>query len=144
MRFIKFNDKNVDSFLYMELADLTKTLTKNDEIEVEYRVSSYYDPVHGIIYLSHFWDNRPEEDKVYGLKSDVFLRSIGSYKHSNFKEINAYLKKINKTSVPSLAKQLFMLFEDIRLEEVCKRERPGTKKPSPSEGSSIENILPHK
>ncbi|MGB3567201.1 MAG: hypothetical protein WBA30_08625, partial [Priestia megaterium] len=128
MRFIKFNDKNVDSFLYMELADLTKTLTKNDEIEVEYRVSSYYDPVHGIIYLSHFWDNRPEEDKVYGLKSDVFLRSIGSYKHSNFKEINAYLKKINKTSVPSLAKQLFMLFEDIRLEEVCKRERPGTKK----------------
>jgi len=128
MRFIKFNDKNVDSFLYMELADLTKTLTKNDEIEVEYRVSSYYDPVHGIIYLSHFWDNRPEEDKVYGLKSDVFLRSIGSYKHSNFKEINAYLKKINKTSVPGLAKQLFMLFEDIRLEEVCKRERPGTKK----------------
>lgn len=34
MRFIKFNDKNVDSFLYMELADLTKTLTKNDDIEV--------------------------------------------------------------------------------------------------------------
>lgn len=72
MRFIKFNDKNVDSFLYMELADLTKTLTKNDEIEVEYRVSSYYDPVHGIIYLSHFWDNRPEEDKVYGLKVMYF------------------------------------------------------------------------
>lgn len=93
MRFIKFNDKNVDSFLYMELADLTKTLTKNDDIEVEYRVSSYYDPLQKIIYLSHFWDNRPDSDKVYGLKSDVFLRAIGSYYHCDFQEVNAYLKK---------------------------------------------------
>ncbi|TYR80762.1 VWA domain-containing protein [Priestia megaterium] len=128
MRFIKFNDKNVDSFLYMELSDLTKTLTKDDEIEVEYRVSSYYDPVHRIIYLSHFWDNRPDNDKVNGLKSDVFLRSIGSYKHCDFKEVSSYLKKATRTSVPSLAKQLFMLFEDLRLEELCTRERPGTKK----------------
>jgi len=128
MRFIKFNDKNVDSFLYMELADLTKTLTKNDDIEVEYRVSSYYDPLQQIIYLSHFWDNRPDSDKVYGLKSDVFLRAVGSYYHCDFQEVNAYLKKVKRSSVSSLAKQLFMLFEDLRLEDLCTKERPGTKK----------------
>ncbi|MBM7703444.1 vWA domain-containing protein [Metabacillus iocasae] len=128
MRFIKFNDKNIDSFLYMELADLTTTLTKNDNVKVEYRVSSYYDPLNQIIYLSHFWDNRPRQDMIHGLKSDLFLRSIGSYKHCDFKEVDRYIKQIRKMSFSSLAKQLFMLFEDTRLEELCKKERPGTKK----------------
>lgn len=105
-----------------------KILIKNDEIEVEYCVFFYYDFVYGIIYFSYFWDNCSEEDKVYGLKSDVFLRSIGSYKYLNFKEINVYLKKINKILVFGLVKQLFMLFEDICLEEVCKCECFGMKK----------------
>ncbi|MFC3885787.1 vWA domain-containing protein [Bacillus songklensis] len=128
MRFIKFNDKNIDSFLFMELSDLAKTLTKQDEIEVEYAFRSYYDPFAGKVYVSHFWDNRPAHEMINGLKTDVFLRSIGSYKDTKFKEIGAFLKKVRNLSVSSFAKQLLMVCEDLRLEEVCKRERPGTKK----------------
>lgn len=128
MKFIQFNDKKIDSFLFMQLADLAKTLSRQPDIEVEFGFKSYYDPIQSKIILSHFWDNRPFLDKVDGLKSDVFLRSIGSKSHTDFKEVNRYLSIIKKTSIPSFAKQLFMIFEDLRLEDLCMQERPGTKR----------------
>jgi nitric oxide reductase activation protein len=127
MRFIKFNDKTIDSFLFMELSDLAKTLTKEDDIEVEYAFKSYYDPFAGKVFVSHFWDNRAAVEMTSGLKTDVFLRSIGSYRHTHFRDIGSFLKKAGKLSVSSFAKQLLMVCEDLRLEELCKRERPGTK-----------------
>ncbi|MBD1379006.1 vWA domain-containing protein [Metabacillus arenae] len=128
MKFIKFNDSQIDSFLFMELSDLVKTLTKSESVEVEYSVHSYYNPLDRKIYLSHFWDHRTPENTEDGLKSDVFLRSIGSYYNSDFNTIQSYLSKVRSLKVNSFAKQLFMLVEDIRLEEVCKKERPGTKR----------------
>lgn len=128
MKYIKFNDKRVDSFLFMELSDLAKTLTKKDETEVEFAVQSYYDPFIQKVYISHFWDNRPRQDMVNGLKSDVFLRSIGSYKYTDFLAVDAFLSQVQKLAVSSFAKQLFVMLEDLRLEEHCKHERPGTTK----------------
>ncbi|THE13648.1 hypothetical protein E1I69_06970 [Bacillus timonensis] len=128
MRFIQFNDKKVDSFLFMELSDLAKTISKNPELEVELGYKSYLDPIQQKVIISHFWDNRPTSDKRNGLLSDVFIRSIGSMKYTDFKETNQYLKYCKKSELPSFAKQLFMLFEDFRLEELCIKERPGTRK----------------
>ncbi|RBW69206.1 vWA domain-containing protein [Bacillus taeanensis] len=128
MKHILFNDKKIDSFLFMELSDLAKTLSKMADLEVEYGYRSYYDPVHKKILLSHFWDNRTNEERVYGLKSEVFLRAVGNMNNSNRKEMNQFLKRAAKTSLPSFAKQLFVLGEDLRLEEIIKRQRPGTKK----------------
>ncbi|KHF27717.1 hypothetical protein LR68_03493 [Anoxybacillus sp. BCO1] len=71
-RFIMFNDKKVDSFLFMELSDLVKTLTKDEQMELEFGYQSYLDRQHKKVVVSHFWDNRPKEQYVYGLKSDVF------------------------------------------------------------------------
>ncbi|KJD51800.1 hypothetical protein UZ38_41070, partial [Bacillus amyloliquefaciens] len=65
-------------------------------------------------------------DMVEGLKSDVYLRSIGS-RYSSMKDFSRMLDATRKYHFKSLAKQLFMLFEDIRIEEFIKRERPGTK-----------------
>lgn len=60
------------------LTDLAKTLAKSDQVEVEYGVQSYYNPFEKKIYMSHFWKDRNHRDMVDGLKSDVYLRSIGS------------------------------------------------------------------
>ncbi|WP_099352998.1 vWA domain-containing protein [Fredinandcohnia onubensis] len=128
MRFIQFNDKKVDSFLFMELSDLAKTISKNPELEIELGYKSYLDPIQQKVIISHFWDNRTTSDKRNGLLSDVFLRTIGSMKYTDFKEIDRYLSFCRKSDLPSFAKQLFMLFEDSRLEEQCKKERPGTRK----------------
>lgn len=128
MRFIQFNDKKVDSFLFMELSDLAKTISKTPELEIELGYKSYFDPIQEKIIISHFWDNRTNHDKRNGLLSDVFLRTIGSMKYTDFKEIDRYIKFCRKSDLTSFAKQLFMLFEDFRLEEICIKERPGTRK----------------
>ncbi|MDA7027795.1 VWA domain-containing protein [Bacillus sp. CLL-7-23] len=127
MKFIKFNDKKIDSFLFMELTDLTRTLAKSDQVEVEYGVQSYYNPFEKKIYLSHFWKDRTYHDMVAGLKSDVYLRAIGTT-YSSMKEFANLLDNIKDFKCKSLAKQIFMLFEDIRIEEYIKQERPGTKR----------------
>ncbi|WP_460267410.1 hypothetical protein, partial [Clostridium tertium] len=127
MKFIKFNDSTIDSFLFMMLADLAKTLTKSEAVEVEYGVQSYYNPFEKKIYMSHFWKDRAAEDMEAGLKSDVYLRSVGT-RYSSLHEFANFLSDIHRRlTFKSFAKQLFMLLEDIRIEECIKRERPGTK-----------------
>lgn len=127
-RFIMFNDKKVDSSLFMELSDLAKTLANDEQIELEFGYQSYLDRQHKKVIVSHFWDNRPKEQHVYGLKSDVFLRTIGNFHHTNDDDIIFFLKEIKTYSTPNFAKQLFVLLEDIRLEDICRRVRSGTKK----------------
>ncbi|PMC39761.1 hypothetical protein CJ195_04510 [Bacillus sp. UMB0899] len=127
MRFIKFNDQQVDSFLFMELSDLAKGLTKNGEMEVDYSVQSYLDPFEKKIYVSHFWDHRERSETELALKSDIYLRSIGNYFHTDFRELGLFVEKVRPLKLCSFAKQLCMLLEDLRLEEICIKERPGTK-----------------
>ncbi|WP_078546456.1 vWA domain-containing protein [Litchfieldia alkalitelluris] len=126
MKFIQFNDKKIDSFLFMQLSDLAKTLAKQDNLVVEFGFRSYYDPIDSKIILSHFWDNRSFEERVHGLKTDVFLRSVGSKKYTDYQSVSKFIDFTKKTSLPSFAKQLFMIAEDLRLEELCKKDRPGT------------------
>ncbi|GMO01308.1 vWA domain-containing protein [Parageobacillus thermoglucosidasius] len=127
-RFIQFNDKKIDSFLFMQLSDLAKTLAKHSDWEIEFGFQSYVDFLNRKLYVSHFWDNRPKEEKENGLKSDVCLRAVGTLFHTDFSEVTAFLGNIQNITIPNFAKQLFVLAEDLRLEEICKKERPGTKK----------------
>ncbi|MGM0845284.1 MAG: vWA domain-containing protein [Bacillota bacterium] len=127
-RFIQFNDETIDSFLFMELSDLAKTLSKNGDMELEYGPHSYMDIKNEKVYVTHFWDHRSRTEELHGLKSDIFLRTIGNLMHTDAAETAEYIEKVKSTKLPSLGKQLFVLGEDIRLEEICKRKRPGTKK----------------
>ncbi|MGD7008163.1 vWA domain-containing protein [Metabacillus sp. 84] len=128
MRFIKFNDSQIDSFLYMELADLAKTLSKNPDLEMEYAPYSYLNPAENKIYLTHFWDHRPAADQISGLKSDVYLHAAGSVFHTGMEETQNFILKVQQLSVKEFAKQLFIILESVRMEEIIKKERPGTKK----------------
>lgn len=128
MRFIKFNDQQVDSFLFMELSDLAKGLTKNADIEVDYSVQSYLDPFEKIVYVSHFWDHREKYETEQALKSDIYLRSIGNYYYTDFRDLGEFIEKTRHVKLGSFAKQLCILLEDLRLEDVCKKSRRGTKK----------------
>ncbi|OIU71426.1 nitric oxide reductase activation protein NorD [Rossellomorea aquimaris] len=126
-RFIQFNDETIDSFLFMEMADLAKTLSRNGDMELKYAPYSYVDYKQQIVYVSHFWDHRKRMDEVNGLKSDVYLRTVGSLTETDYEAVGNYIRKIKKTSIPKFAKQLFVMGEDLRLEEICKSKRPGTK-----------------
>lgn len=108
MKFIKFNDSTIDSFLFMMLTDLAKTLTKSEAVEVEYGVQSYYNPFEKKIYMSHFWKDRAPEDMEAGLKSDVYLRSVGT-RYSSPHEFANFLNDIHRhLTFKSFAKRLFI------------------------------------
>ena len=126
MRPIVFNDKKIDSFLFMELADLAVSLAKKDGLEVAYAFKSYYTPYENTLFISLFWDNHQHFEKMHGLKSDVYLRSIGTIPHTDFSSVSRFIGKSRSSRLFSFSRQLFMLLEDLRLEEICKRERPGT------------------
>ncbi|KMY53933.1 hypothetical protein AC623_08120 [Bacillus sp. FJAT-27231] len=126
-RFIQFNDETIDSFLFMQLTDLAKTLTREPEAEIEYSPYSYMNKQEKKIYISHFWNHRPEKDKWHGYKSDLFLRALGSWQHTDEQVIKEFVQRVQHSPVASFAKQLVVLAEDMRLEEICKKERPGTK-----------------
>jgi nitric oxide reductase activation protein len=127
-RFIQFNDEKIDSMLFMELSDLVKTLIRNKEYDVEFGVHSYLEFSTQKVYVRHFWNHRSPEIMISGLKSDVYLRAIGNYHFTDLNAIQLFLKKIEKIKMKSFVKQLFMLAEDLRIEEHCKKERPGTTK----------------
>lgn len=124
-RFIDFNDEKIDSLVLMELADLTKTLARDPEYETEFRVHSYLDRSERKVYVSHFWDHRPTEIVRAGMKSDVFLRAFGNIQFTDFEAAAKFYKEAEAYKLTRFAKQLFKLAEDLRIEERCKKERPG-------------------
>ncbi|MFJ7746787.1 vWA domain-containing protein [Peribacillus sp. NPDC097295] len=128
MKYIRFNDSIIDTALFLQLQDLSTVLSGIPELEFEYNYGSILDSVHRKVTASHFWENGNQEVKVAGLKTDVLLRTIGTLHHSSVKDLQDYQEVIEESGLPKFAAQLFTLFEDLRLEELIKKERPGTKK----------------
>ncbi|VEF48230.1 von Willebrand factor A [Bacillus freudenreichii] len=125
-RFIDFNDEKADTFLLLELTDLAKTLASSPLFEAAIRVHSYLSMNNHKVYVSHFWNHRPEQDKKAGMKSDIYLRALGNKKFTDFQVIDAFIRKVQSSGLSNFSAQLLMLAEDLRIEELCKKERPGT------------------
>jgi nitric oxide reductase activation protein len=115
-----------DTNLVLQLQDLAAVLSDQPHINFEYSYGSLVDIVNHKVTASTIWDIENQNMKKAGLKSDVFLRSIGTIRHSNIQALKAYLKNIHKSRLTKFSTQLVALFEDIRLEEIIKMERPGT------------------
>lgn len=128
MGFIKFNEDKVDSFLFMELSDVARTLTKNKQLEVEYGYKSYYDPHENKIIISRFWDDYSTLEKRFGLFSDVFLTTLSTTDFFDKIIAKELVEKSNGRPLVSFTRQLFVMLEDLRLEDIFIKIRPGTKK----------------
>ncbi|GIM48112.1 hypothetical protein DNHGIG_36610 [Collibacillus ludicampi] len=116
----------MDSFLRMQLLDLARTLMQSDDLHLDV---SYHSSLHAewdTLYISQFWSDYPADDQCSGMKSDVYLRCIGSAWFSNTLDIRIFLERVSACPLPRFAKNLFALCEDLRLEKICKRVRPGT------------------
>jgi nitric oxide reductase activation protein len=119
-------EETADSFLHMQLVDLARTFTARQELEVEPAYHSLYNEAAGMLTISQFWSDLKPQQREAGMKSDVYLRAIGSAWYSGAADIAAYLKAIQTNPLARLGVQLFALCEDIRLEAICRRVRPGT------------------
>lgn len=110
----------------MQLLDLARTLTQRRELRLETSFHSFFVDETNTIAVSSFWDDYPKESQFAGMKSDVFLRSIGSAWFSDRHAIRTFLENHTSHRLPFFFKQIFSLGEDIRLERICMRLRPGT------------------
>ncbi|WP_261807598.1 hypothetical protein [Paenibacillus sp. N3.4] len=119
-------DDKIDSMLHMQLVDLARMLTRNKKMEVEAAFHAHYEEAAGLIAVSQFWWDYSLLDKTAGMKSDVYLRGIGSAWYTDAAAVNAYLLFCQTAVLPKLANSLFALCEERRLERICRKRRPGT------------------
>jgi len=121
-------DDKIDSSLHMQLVDLARMFTGRKELEVEAAFHAAYLEKEARITVSQFWRDLAPADKAAGMKSDVYLRAIGSAWHTGALAVSAYMNGSQRLPLPKLALQLFALCEDMRLERICRKLRPGTAK----------------
>ncbi len=127
-RFMMFNDRPIDSFLVMQLSDLAQTLARDRRWTVEFAAHSGVHLAKQTIYVSQFWDVYPLLEKEQAMKSDVVLRMIGTRRHTDIAVVRTFRQTAEAQPLSKLLKQLFSFAEDLRLETICERERPGLKR----------------
>ena len=71
-------DDKIDAMLHMQLVDLARLFTKRGKLEVEAAFHAHYDETASHMTVSQFWWDYPLLDKTAGMKSDVYLRCLGS------------------------------------------------------------------
>ncbi|MCS7461101.1 VWA domain-containing protein [Paenibacillus doosanensis] len=123
---MRFVENEVDAFLHMQLLDLAKALSGLEELRLEFSYHSFYDDREKMIAVSQFWSYYPEETKLAGMKTDVYLRAAGSAWFTDSRAVAGYLDWSEGHLLSRLARQLLALCEEIRLTAICIRLRPGT------------------
>ncbi|MEW9667777.1 nitric oxide reductase activation protein NorD [Ammoniphilus sp. 3BR4] len=128
MKFIVFNNKKVETSLFLQLQDLASVLSGIRDLKFKFDYGHYVDLTNLVMTASHFWDTMPSPEREAGYKTDVYLRAIGTLEYTDWKEISLYLEQLEELPVRKFGIQLLTLLEDMRLEELCKKKRPGTAK----------------
>lgn len=118
-------DDKIDAMLHMQLVDLARLFTKRGKLEVEAGFHAHYDETTLQMTVSQFWWDYPLRDKSAGMKSDVYLRCLGSAWFTGREAVSNYLHYCTNVRFPKLANSLFALCEDMRLERICRSQRPG-------------------
>lgn len=125
MKFLNFMEKRIDPFLYMMLADLGQTLSKDPELEVNFSYHSVYRPSTHSVSISHYWNRLNEPSRIGGMKSDVYLKAFGQVNMTDFEAVKDYEHKRAAFKWTSFSLQLFAMLEDFRIEEAILQQRPG-------------------
>jgi len=128
MKQIIFNNKKIDTSLFLQMENLALSLSKEREAFLEFDFQAYYDNEEQKITISHFWDTKEFQEQLVGLKTDVYLKALGNKHLSNFDEFKNMLQELQDFPLKSFLTQLYVLLEDLRLEEQIISLRPGTKK----------------
>lgn len=118
-------EKRIDPFLKIELTDLAKTLAASRDLKVDFAFHSYFRKEEDTVTVSHYWTRLLDESKKDGMKSDIYLRAFGNLHFTDYQAVNRYLSEVGTMNAPSFRRQIFCLLEDMRLEKVSCKERPG-------------------
>ncbi|WP_010531989.1 vWA domain-containing protein [Lentibacillus jeotgali] len=122
----RFRETNIDTRLYLQLQDLASVLSGIPELKFDYAYGSAIDNEQYKLTASANWGIGNAKAKEAGLKTDILLRTVGTLHHSDIQTMQQFMENMSESGLPKFAGQLFTLFENIRLEEIVKKQRPGT------------------
>ncbi|MFD2612221.1 nitric oxide reductase activation protein NorD [Paenibacillus gansuensis] len=133
MAFVQLEPSEVESFVQMQLLDLARTLARDEELTLEYDLYSAWLPsasgtAGSRLFLSRFWSGMEQKRQLIGLKSDVYLRTLGTAVHTEPGAIRDYRSRLEEFPLPSFSLQLFLLCEEVRLAYLVMQDRPGTQR----------------
>lgn len=127
MKFLVFANTKIDSFVHMQLIDLSRSLSKLDKMDVSFSYHSYLERNSGVTHVSQFWNPYPRDIQLEGWKSDVYLRSYGTQFYTDDNSIWNTLSTLKSHPHREFLKQVLLFAEDYRLEQICINDRPGMK-----------------
>lgn len=122
----RFHDSRVNTHFFMQLQDLTTVLAGEADLKFEYSYGASIDVINRRVTASRFWQKLDSDIERAGLKSDVLLRTVGTLYHTHLPTMKEYTRHVKESHLSTFASQLIALLEDLRLEEIVKKERPGT------------------
>ncbi|MEI7024292.1 vWA domain-containing protein [Paenibacillus sp. y28] len=149
---MRFVEASFDAFVQMELLDLARALARDPGLELELGLVARLDrsglkpaaiqdaitathassqretasPGYSCrVTVSQLWNMVPDAVKRAGLLSEVVLLAYGASRYTDTKLVKAYHSEQQGQPLEKLANQLLALAEMWRLEELCRRERPG-------------------
>lgn len=125
---VKFKDHMVDAGLFLALEDLVTILSRQEDLAFDFQYGSFIDVKERTVTASSLWHHYPEEIRQAGYKTDVILRVRGTLHHTTLPEWQKFKEAIHQSPLKQFLTQLFTMLEDLRLEEMKKKERPGTHK----------------
>jgi nitric oxide reductase activation protein len=126
MKYFSFIEETTLPTMNTHFEDLARILCKNPDLHVERSLLSYCDLENQTITMSSFWDTYLPSDQSLGIKSDIYLRTLGNMAYTDWSAVQKFITAT--WQFPKLAKNLFTLCEDIRLENMIKNDRKGTEK----------------
>lgn len=123
----RWHDDSVDIKQLVLLQDLTTVFSNVSDVKFELTYGSFIDLKEKRITGSSLWNSTQPDIQKSGYKTDVYLRSIGTLYYSHLPSFQQFWQDIEGTKLSKFATELFALLEDLRLEEIIKAIRPGTK-----------------
>jgi len=139
MKFFNNREIRTDPFNQLALSDLAKTLSTLPNLEMNVTYHSSFNPLQGVITISHYWDDLLDPRNKDGMKSDVYLRAFGQMREKHLSDIISFLDSLEGRSHKRFCEQLFYLLEDFRLERFCLSERPGMIKAFSARQALLQN-----
>ena len=117
----------INARTFQELQNMTTILSRQPKLIFDFQYGSTIDVQNNTLTASRFWRNYDDDIEKTGYKTDVLLRSLGTFFHTSMKEWKRTEQQIAQSTIPNFHTQLFTLLEDLRLEELIRRERRGTR-----------------
>ena len=125
-RFIQFNDETVDTKSLLLYERLGRALADAQYLVLTERKLLEFQPKEGTVSMSVFWRHRPKEVMHSGRLSDVYLLTLGYWKHFNVGPWIQFTRKYKMHHLRNFSSELLLLLEEFRLIDKIVRKRPGT------------------